>query len=420
MSLRRPLLLIALLSIPAHAAVRLTYPMAGAPTAIYWKPDSFPIRYSIDRKIADAFNGAASVVERSFNAWSAVGDASVSFQNAGIEEGLQPGFDRKNTITAAGDLFRDQGFIAVTTNWYDDRGRMLEADIQIDASLATSAWNIQQTLEHEVGHLLGLDHSAVLTSVMYPYVSKGGSVSLDTDDRIAIATVYPKSDPALGGATLKGRVVGDQGGVFAAQVVAISETGEPVATGLTDASGEFVLQRVPSGAYRLYAEPLDGPVEPGNLSGVWRQAKVAPFRTEFLDGAAIRVENGKVYGNLVVKTSGAPVRLNPRWIGLTADDRPDVSLGAAPVLVRPGQTISLAVAGDGFTSGMTTFEILNPGVRRVSDFRYAANYVYARFEFAAGAPAGSVVIVVRSGNETAALTGALRVDAPPRIRASRG
>jgi hypothetical protein len=61
---------------------------------------------------------------------------------------------------------------------------------------------------------------------------------------------------------------------------------------------------------------------------------------------------------------------------------------------------------------MTTFSVLNPGFRRTSDFRYAANYVYATFTIAPDAPAGSAVILANSGNQEATLTGALRIQAP--------
>jgi hypothetical protein len=281
---------------------------------------------------------------------------------------------------------------------------------------------VQQPLEHEIGHLLGLDHSAVLTSVMYPYVGKDGMPDLDSDDKIAIANLYPRADQTLTGATLKGRVVGNDGGIFAAQVVAVNNHGEPVATGLTDASGEFVLQAVPGGTYRLYAEPLDGPVDPRNLAGVWRGAKTISFPTRFVAGAPLVIENGKVYGNLLINDSGAPVRLNPKWVGASPGQTADFALLSMPSVIRPGQSVSIAVGGDGFTSGMTTFEVMNPGVKRIGDFRYASNFVYATFQIEPNATSGSSVILVTSGNESATLTGALRIDGgspPTRIRLVR-
>jgi hypothetical protein len=330
---------------------------------------------------------------------------------------LSAGKDGHNTISIADDLFAGQRYVALTTNWYDDDGTMREGDIQLDPSALNGNYNLQQVVAHEIGHVLGLDHSAVISAVMYPYVGRGGTLALDSDDRVAITSIYPKSDPSVRGATLKGRVTGDGGGIFAAQVVAVNATGEPVATGLTNAQGDFVLDSIPAGRYRLYAEPLDGPVDIRNLSGVWQQAKLVSFPTEFAAGA-IDVQPGVIYGNLVLSTNGSS-KLNPRWIGSTKAGSTDISLAASAVVLRAGQQVTIAVGGDGFTSGMTTFEVLNPGFRRISDFRYSSNYASATFDVATDTVPGSAVILVRSGNETATLTGALRIEGTPRARVAR-
>jgi hypothetical protein len=94
-----------------------------------------------------------------------------------------------------------------------------------------------------------------------------------------------------------------------------------------------------------------------------------------------------------------------------------LSLSTTAVDVVPGETITLAVAGDGFTSGMTEFEVLNPALRRVSDFQWASNFVRARYVVEQDAQPASSVIVVRNGNDLATLTGAVRIHRPPRTRA---
>ncbi len=404
----------AAMTMPLYAAARLTYQLNNAPVPVAWAAKSFPIRYAVDGRIAANPQNLA-LVERAFNEWTTIPDVEVSFQDAGVVNGLKAGKDGINSVSLVDDLFQDQKFIALTTNWYDNNGTMIEADIQIDPAGLTSDYNSRLLVEHEVGHVLGLDHSGVLSSVMYPYVGRGGSAVLDSDDRIGIAMMYPKSDPTSG-ATVRGEVRGNEGGIFAAQVVAVNDRGEPVATALTNEQGEYELRGVPTGNYRIYAEPLDGPVDTRNLSGVWRQAKVESFPTQFVDGGAIHFESGKIYGNLIVNSTGAPVRLNPRFIGASPAGSGDFSLSSTPVSIKAGETMQLAVAGDGFTSGMTTFEVMSPGIRRISDFRYAANFAYATFSVAPDVPAGSAVILVKSGNETATLTGALRVEGTPRLR----
>ena len=125
-----------------------------------------------------------------------------------------------------------------------------------------------------------------------------------------------ENKPATG-ATLEGRVYGDDGGIFAAQVVAVNDKGEPVATALSDKNGNFSL---PGRAERYVPhlrEPLDGPFDVQNLSGFWQSAKVTSFPTQYADGGPLRVENGRIYGNLNVNGAGS-VRLNPKWIGAWA------------------------------------------------------------------------------------------------------
>ena len=47
---------------------------------------------------------------------------------------------------------------------------------------------------HEVGHFFGLDHSAVISAVMYP-AAPTLLTTLSYDDVAGIASLYPKSTP---------------------------------------------------------------------------------------------------------------------------------------------------------------------------------------------------------------------------------
>ena len=401
-------LLLSLVAIPTLAATRMTFDIQGTATAVEWPEAAFPLRYDIDERVTQLHPNATALIERAFAAWSTLPEVALRFESHGIVPQGKRGVEGIS-VSMADDLLRNQGAIAVTAYTYDTTtGKMLDADIRVDPSLFSGQVNALAALSHEVGHTLGLDHSGVLSSVMYPYVGpESVPAELDTDDEIAISTMYPKGDPTLRGATLSGRVMGDQGGIFAAQVVALNEQGQPIATALTNAAGEFTLLTIPAGRYRLYAEPLDGPVNVGSLQGTWRQATGKAFPTEFYN-TTLDIENGRVYGNLVVNAAGA-VQLNPRVIGACEPHANGVSLASTQIAVAPGQTVKLTVGGDGFISGMTEFEVMNPAFRRISDFEYWDGSVGATFVVEPKASPTSSVIVVRNGTETAMLTGALRV-----------
>ena len=413
-------LAILLLTLPAAAATRITYDVNGKPTAIEWPASAFPLGYEVDRRLAQANPQLPAMIDRAFGAWAAVPDANVTFAARGMTEIALRKSDGRVVFSLADELFRDQGALAMTTYTFDENGQFTDADVQIDPMLLKGNLNVDNALRHEVGHVLGLDHSAVLSAVMFPFVTTSEiPTALDSDDRIAISASYPRTDPTLTGATLQGRVFGDSGAIFAAQVVAVNANGEPVATALSDAGGEFTLVGIPAGRYRIYVEPLDGPVELTALQGSWRQAKAVSFPTQFYEGPPLDVENGKVYGNLVVTTAGAG-QINPKWIGRCASG--NVNLLTSPAVVRAGETVMLAVGGEGFTSGMTQFEVLNPSFRRVSDFSYGANYVTASFAIEPDTTTTSAVVLVSSGRDQATLTGALRIqatDKPARSRSAR-
>src|SRR6185436_4093405 len=263
-----------LLALPVAAATRITYDVNGKPTPIEWQASAFPLAYEIDSKLVAAKPAIAAMVDHAFETWAAVPDANVSFVSRGVSTTASKRNDGRVSISLANELFSGQGSFALTTYTFDENGRFTDADIQIDPELLRGDFNIDTALRHEVGHVLGLDHSAVLSAVMYPFVTSSDMPNtFDSDDRIAIAQTYPKTDPTLTGATLQGRVLGDSGAIFAAQVVAMNARGEPVATGLTSVSGEFTLTGIPAGRYRIYVEPLDGPVDLSSLQGSWRAAK---------------------------------------------------------------------------------------------------------------------------------------------------
>ena len=378
----------------AHGAVQLQYTIGGRPTPVAWDRSAFPVTITLDE--SSGASGQGAVLDETLALWSDESDALVSF-TATRASGAVAGQDGRNLVALADDLMADSGFMAYTTTWFDDDGVIRESDIQIDRT-AVQKGTVGALLRHEIGHLLGFDHNANLGSVMYPFVS-GDSV-LGGSDRIGLVALYPRAGQS-GRITISGTVRASDGPVLGSHIVAVNDDGIAVSSTVSDAEGRFTFRALPDAAYRLYAEPLDGPVEARNMDGVFRHAATG-YRTTFALDAA-----GKS-GDILIQVDDLPARLNPRWIGAFAPgDSPRLESHA--VTVRPGMVVDIAVGGDGIIGGLTDFTIESAQFERTGELRYGANYMWATYRVGNDAKPGPVVVLVRTGNEAATLTGGVIV-----------
>jgi hypothetical protein len=81
--------------------------------------------------------------------------------------------------------------------------RLVEADVVfndgMDCFLGTSA-NLAETACHELGHAIGLDHSADSTAIMWHSVrGQGRDATLGADDKAGVLAIYPSSGGGGGG-----------------------------------------------------------------------------------------------------------------------------------------------------------------------------------------------------------------------------
>jgi hypothetical protein len=112
---------------------------------------------------------------------------------------------------------------------------------------------------HEIGHMLGLDHSGLANAMMYPYGDTGtGGIkySLAIDDEIGTVALY--SSPAMGSlfGGISGLVTVGGNPAPGAHVVAIdATTGNVITDTLTDNNGSYML-RMFEGIYHVLALPL--------------------------------------------------------------------------------------------------------------------------------------------------------------------
>lgn len=178
-------------------------------------------------------------------------------------------------------------------------------------ALATTAgqgaYDLESVLTHELGNWMGLDNSAEIRAMMFPYAPPPGQFlgdrpttevpdgPLSDDDRTGIRVLYPDPNDTTNVSAIRGQILpanpfslatipapslgASVTGVVGAHVVALdADTGAVVAGTLggwscnaasppTQFDGSFDLERLPLGRnYNLYAEPLSGLALPGNFS----------------------------------------------------------------------------------------------------------------------------------------------------------
>ena len=222
-------------------------------------------------------------VERAAATWSRVESANVRFTFQGMTSAAAEGFDGQTTLGFIDrpDLDRVLGatsFLIDTTS-----GAIAEADIFFNSRFAFSVAangqpdrvDLESVVLHELGHLLGLGHSAIgeternatgsrrvigSGAVMFPIAHSSGATAdrvLQADDIAGISDLYPGRAPLDTGGIV-GRVTKNGAGVTGAHVVAFNpETGILVGNFTLNSQGEFVIARLPPGPYILRVEPLD-------------------------------------------------------------------------------------------------------------------------------------------------------------------
>lgn len=309
-----------------------------------------------------------AAVSRSLDAWSEAANIEfrlVTSERQNVSPAGRAG-DGVSLITIAPSpenllLFSRDPFseTARTRIFYNRKGDILEADIvlnpfqQFSTDGSYGTFDIETTLAHEIGHLLGLKHSRVIGSLMSDKVARNTLQSifntsgtiLSESDVTAIRGLYgtDKREDCCGGVTGKLTL---QSGKPARQTTVWAEDAQ---SGLIVGQTETLAD----GSYRI------GGLKSGEYSLFWqRKEKALGFSSGDI-GTAIVDTNNVLLPTKKIALAGSDVELT--HIGR------DMQLGDSAVEFRAGGEYRIVVGGKNVDVNSVKFEFSSPFLRAQLD-----------------------------------------------------
>lgn len=331
--------------------------------------------------------------------------------------------------TAENEAFNADSTTGRTRLFYDpEDGKIAEADISInprprseegaDLQFSTDGspgtYDLEATFTHEIGHLLGLDHSAVLASTMQSRQAFNGTFglpalserTLSEDDRQRVLSLYgPKQ--RLG--RIEGRLIDNRLPNSFTPLQSVNVWVENVATGrvvssaVSNEDGAYKLDGLAPGQYRVLAAPRDD-------SAQYNSSRFRSF--EIAGQTLVKADAPTTLNyNLVPPQTSLP-GINARVIGLNSE----LSTVAVPVVA--GKKVKVYLGGEGIDQIPGTGISINSPYFTVDPSsltreQFSTTYPVVSFDVTAlpNAPFGDYTIKLQSNSgEMAFVPGGLTVD----------
>jgi len=285
-------------ALPAHSYLPMGDGSGGVFVSAHWQSTPIPIEISTNvSAVGTKLQGSTSfqtVIQNSLNSWNQAPNFQTPLGTVTTSTAQAPDGTNLICFCTSGVVFnQNDGTLALTVTQFsgsqitganiffnpNPTGVCFITDSNASCANGTDfAQDLQTVATHELGHFIGLDHSAVVRATMYPF-APAKETQLSWDDVAGASLLYPKAALDVGTGGISG-TISKTGAVFGAHVFA-NPTGSnnpfgafpsirktPIGT-LSDLSGNYTIIGLPPDDYVVYAEPLDGPVLDGNVA--WAQ-----------------------------------------------------------------------------------------------------------------------------------------------------
>jgi hypothetical protein len=257
---------------------------------------------------------------------------------------------------------------ARTRTFFNRRGLISEADIvlnpyqqfSIDGTIGT--FDLESTITHEIGHLLGLEHSLVIGATMNAHQGKNGVYNLQSfsprtlseDDITGVRALYGANDAEQNCCgKVNGKLILSSGKPAKEFDVWLEDSSTNRIFGgvATDVNGSFNFEGLREGNYSVYAK------QNGLSNKLFSAEKIADI--EVIQGKSI---------NLVKKLKNNSRDFNIQFIGFNGQ------LSLVPVTINSGNSYTIFVGGRNFNVKNIKVIFNSPNITVVPESYAAHNY----------------------------------------------